>query len=225
MRQVGENGMNRGVLIFRWIVFLLAAGYCLRTIVFGSYGGFGGPFRYLTVWALFASFFCASRMLALSEGRSLRRWDAVVSATAVLNAMVVILYWRLYFADPGSVTRDGQLGAWWLELYMHALGPALQWIDSTLIHRSFTKLKVTFAVLVGVILAYIAWVELIVGPLNDSPVGSVVSGLPYPFLNNLEFAGRATFYGVNFAVAVVVLLGFAAVAFAMRRLFPQPKGR
>lgn len=214
--------MTRATLTFRWIVFLLAAGYCIRTIFFGTYDGFGGPFRYLTIWALFASFFAASRMLALSEGRSARRWDVVVSTVAVLNAMVVILYWRLYFADPTSVTRDGQLGNFWLEMYLHALGPALQWIDAAFIHRSFNRLKRTLPALFGVIGAYVVWVERVVGPMNDSPLGSVTSGLPYPFLNDLNFAGRATFYGVNFGVAVVVLFIFAAVAFVMRRIIRTP---
>lgn len=213
----------RGVLIFRWVVFLLAAGYCLRTLFFGSFEGFGGPFRYLTIWALFMSFFAASRMMALEEGRSDRRWDAYVSVTAVINAMVVILYWRLYFADPTSVTRDGQLGNLWLEMYMHALGPALQWIDATFIHRAFRKLGRTVAALVAVIAGYVLWAELIVGPMNDSPVGTVTSGLPYPFLNNLELSERAVFYGANFAVALVVLAVFAAISFGVRRLFPRPE--
>ena len=222
-KQVGGVQMLRTALIYRWIVFLLAAGYCLRTIFFAEYDGFGGPFRYLTIWALFASFFVASRMLALSEGRSTRRWDPVVSAVAVLNAMVVILYWRLYFADPTSVTRDGELGLWWLELYLHALGPLLQWIDATFIHRSFRRLGAALGVLLGTIGGYVAWTELAVGPLNKTPIGSITSGLPYPFLNDLELAERGMFYGVNIAVAVVVLAVFAAIAWGIRRLFPRPE--
>jgi len=80
---------NRPVLIYRWIVFLLAAGYCLRMVLFSEYVQFAGPFRYLTVWALFLSFFCASRMIALEEGRITHRFDAIVSMTSVVNAMVV----------------------------------------------------------------------------------------------------------------------------------------
>ncbi|SLN34512.1 androgen-induced gene 1 family protein [Pseudooctadecabacter jejudonensis] len=213
--------MARGVLIFRWAVFLLAAGYCIRTIFFGSYEGFGGPFRYLTIWALFLSFFAASRMLALSEGRSTRRWDAFVSMTAVINAMVLILYWRLYFADPTSVTRDGQLGDLWLELYLHGVGPVLQWIDATFIHRAFRRVGQSLLLLIGVIFAYVVWAEGVVGPMNDTPIGAVTSGLPYPFLNDLDLAGRAIFYGANLAVAVVVLLVFVAISFVVRRLFPR----
>lgn len=213
----------KSVLIYRWLVFLLAAGYCLRTLLFSDWDAFGGPFRFLTVWALFASCFAASRMLALTTGRSDRRWDATVSAVAVVNAMVVILYWRLYFADPASVTRNGQLSAWWLEGYMHALGPALQWIDAVFIHRAFRRFKAALVLLCAVICSYVGWVELIVGPLNDTPAGTLTSGMPYPFLNDLDLTGRATFYGANIGVAVVVLIIFWLITATVRRLLPRPE--
>ncbi len=211
----------RARLIYRWVVFLLAAFYSLRMIFFGGYDGFGGPFRYLTVWALFAAFFSASRMIALDEGRTTRRWDGFVGMTSVLTAMVVILYWRLYFADPTSVTKDGQLGQWWLEYYLHLIGPLLQWIDALFLHRSFRRIGASALWLLGLISAYVAWAELVVGPLNQTPIGSVTSGLPYRFLNNLEWPDRATFYVTNVVVALILLLVFAAVAWAIRRFLPQ----
>jgi hypothetical protein len=214
--------MTKTVRIFRWIVFLLAAGYCLRTLAFSSFEHFAGPFRYLTIWALFMSFFAASRMMALVEGRSTRRWDGFVGATAVVNAMVVFLYWRLFFADPGSVSSDGELGPLYLELYLHALGPLLQWVDAIFIHRSFRRLGPPLAWLFGIIAAYVAWSELVLMPMNDVPVGTVSSGLPYPFLNNLELSGRAVFFGSNFAVAIVFLLVFAAIAWGVRRIARPP---
>jgi hypothetical protein len=207
--------------IFRWIVFLLAAAYCLRTLFFGDFVSFGGPFRYLTIWALFCSFFAASRMMALEEARSTRRWDGFVSMTAVINAMVVFLYWRLYFADPTSVRDNGELGAAYLELYMHGLGPALQITDAIFVHRSFRRLKSAFAWLFGTIATYVVWVELAVRPMNDSPVGTVTSGLPYPFLNDLAFTGRAIFYGSNFVVGILLMLTFTGIAWFIRRTFPR----
>ncbi len=209
-------------LIYRWIVFLLAAGYCIRTMVFGGFDAFGGPFRYLTIWALFASFFAASRMMAIIEGRSTRRWDGFVCMTAVINTMVVFLYWRLYFADPTSVTRDGQLAAWHLEIYLHLAGPLLQIIDTLFIHRSYRRLGAALLWLLGVLAAYIVWAELLVQPMNDSPRGSVTSGLPYPFLNDLELPQRMVFYSTNVATAVVLLFIFAAIATLVRRRFPVP---
>ena len=209
-------------LIFRWTAFLLAGGYCIRTLVFGGWDAFGGPFRFLTIWALFCSFFAFSRMMAMEEGRSTKRWDGFVCMTAVINTMVVFLYWRLYFADPNSVTSDGQLGAWHLEMYLHLLGPLLQVIDTIFVHRSYRRLGAAGAWLVGVIAAYVAWTELVLQPMNASPSGSVTSGLPYPFLNNLEFADRAVFYGSNFIIAAVLLLIYAAIAWAVRHRFPAP---
>ena len=48
---------SKPVLGFRWIVFLLAAGYCLHQITTSGYEHFGGPFRFLTIWALLMSFY------------------------------------------------------------------------------------------------------------------------------------------------------------------------
>ena len=209
---------KRPVLVYRWIVFLLAAGYCLRMVLFSEYEQFAGPFRYLTVWALFFSFFCASRMIALEEGRITRRFDGIVSMTSVLNAMVVFLYWRLYFADPNSVRQDGELGPIYLEMYLHLAGPLLQWIDAIFIHRSFNRIGAALMWLFGVISAYVLWAEMVLERLNDKPSGDVTSGLPYPFLNNLEFSERAVFYGSNFVVAVIFLLTFAAIRWGVVRL-------
>ncbi|MEO1639475.1 MAG: hypothetical protein AAFU41_09545 [Pseudomonadota bacterium] len=209
-------------LIFRWTAFLLAGGYCLRMLILGDWGPFGGPLRFLTVWALFCSFFAFSRMMAIEEGRSEKRWDGFVSMTVVLNTMVVFLYWRLFLADPASVTRDGQLGELYLELYLHGLGPALQIIDALFIHRSFRRLGAAVGWLVGVIGAFLLWSELVLQPLNTTPSGSVTSGLPYPFLNSLAFADRAVFYASNFAVGLVLLGIYAGIAWAIRRRFPAP---
>ncbi|MEX0371350.1 MAG: hypothetical protein AB3N09_12020, partial [Tateyamaria sp.] len=115
---------SRSVLIYRWIVFLLAAGYCLYQVAAGQWSGPGGPFRYLTIWALFLSFYAASRMLALTEHRITRKHEVTAMCAAVLNVMVVFLYWRLYFTDPALVNGNGAI-VWWLEYYLHALGPAL----------------------------------------------------------------------------------------------------
>jgi hypothetical protein len=209
-------------LIFRWTAFLLAAGYCIRTLIFGGWEDFGGPFRHLTIWALFCTFFAFSRMMALEEGRSDKRWDGFVCMTAVINTMVVFLYWRLYFADPHSVTSDGQLGAWHLEMYLHLFGPLIQVVDTIFVHRSYRRLGAAFAWLMGVISVYVLWAELVVQPMNDNPAGTVTSGLPYPFLNNLELSERAVFYGINIATAIVLLLVYAAIAWGFRRRFLGP---
>lgn len=205
------------IRLFRWVVFLLAAGYVLYQVVIDAdYTAPGGPFRFLTIWALLASFFCASRMLALTERRSARRWDAVVATTMVMNALVVFLYWRLYFTDPALVNGRGPI-PWYLQYYLHALGPLLQWIDALFLHRAVQRAHVAALLLAGVIAGYVLWVEHVVQPLNQHPVGRVTEGLPYPFLNNLEFPERLAFYGTTAATAFGLLAALTILTWAVRR--------
>ena len=143
--------------------------------------------------------------------------------TAVLNAMVVYLYWRLFLNDPASVTRNGEMGELYLELYLHGLGPLLQWIDAIFVHRAFRRLGAAIAWLFGLISVYIVWVELAVQALNATPRGTVTNGLPYPFLNSLLPADRAVFYASNFAAGLILLGVFAGAAWAVRRWVPAPK--
>ena len=70
--------------------------------------------------------------------------------------------------------------------------------------------------------AYVAWAELVLQPLNTWPSGTVTSGLPYRFLNSLEWPDRAVFYGTNLAVGVAILLAYASIAWGVRRRFPVP---
>ena len=212
--------MNK-TLIFRSVVTAVAVFYCLRFIFLGDFEHFAGPFRYLTIWGLFLATFAHSRTLLISLGRSEKRWDGFIGAAAIVNAMVVILYWRLYFADPMSVTSDGALGAPWLEYYLHGVGPLLLWIDALFLHRGFRRLVASALWLLGIIAAYVAWAELVVQRFATFPTGTVTSGLPYRFLNNLEFDGRANFYVTNFIVAVVLLVIFACVAWVIRRIAPK----
>lgn len=211
----------RPVLVYRWLVFLLAAGFCLQQILDGAWTGPGGPFRFLTIWALFLSFFAASRMLALSEGRITRSHEVTAMCAAVLNVMVVFLYWRLYFTDPALVNNNGPI-VWWLEYYLHGLGPALQIIDALVVGRVFRRVWRAVLPLLAIIGAYVAWAELFVQRFNDSPVGSVTSGLPYPFLNGMDWSERLGFYGMNAATALGLLAVFGVIGAVLARILrPQ----
>ncbi|MEO1309329.1 MAG: hypothetical protein AAFV38_15945, partial [Pseudomonadota bacterium] len=168
------------------------------------------PFRYLTNWALLLSFYSASRMLAISEKRITNPHLLTASVAAVLNAMVVIQYWRLYLNDPASVSNQDL--AWYVEYYIHLVGPLLQWIDALFIARAFRRHLPAMGILLCVVVAYVAWAEFFVGPMNRSPIGSVTSGLPYPFLNEMEFQARLVFYAINLAAAWILYGLFAVIA-------------
>ena len=208
---------SRPVLAYRWVVFLLAAGYCLYRVVTEDYSFPGGPFRFLTIWALFMSFYSASRMLALSEGRITRNHESTAMVTAVVNVMVVFLYWRLFFENPALVNGRGDI-VWHQQYYLHGLGPALQIIDAVFVSRAFRRPWRAIPALIGFICVYLLWAELFVQRFNTTPAGSVTSGLPYPFLNNLELPDRMSFYGTNLISALVVLALLSALCWGVTRV-------
>lgn len=206
------------VTLYRWAVFLLAGFYLIwMLLIDADYSNPGGPFRFLTIWALLLSFFVASRMMALVEHRSENDWPALVMVTGTLNFMVVFLYWRLYLADPGNVTGSGGPPEPWVQYYIHALGPALQWGDMLFIHRNLRHLMRALAFLLGVVAAYVLWAELVVQTLNDTPSGAVTSGLPYPFLNDLTLPARMAFYAQTAVSGVLVLLAISILG----RMLPR----
>ncbi|MBT8409498.1 MAG: hypothetical protein KJN93_07725 [Alphaproteobacteria bacterium] len=210
----------RSVLIYRWVVFLLAAGFVLRQIVIhGDYTPAGGPFRHLTVWALLLSFFVASRMLALTERRSELDWPVLVAVVAALNGMVVVLFWRLELAGDDLV-RIGTPNPPYVDYYIHAVRPALQWFDALFVYGAIRRLWWSLLALLGLVSLYIAWVELFVGPANDTPIGRITEGLPYPFLNDLELPGRFAFYAQAAAAGAALLLLIFALTWLLRRGTP-----
>lgn len=210
----GPDIHARPVLVFRWGVFLLAAGYCVYQVVSADYANPGGPFRFLTIWGLFLSFYSASRMLALSERRITRDHHRTAAVASVVNVMVVFLYWRLFFIDPALVNSRGPI-PWHQQYYLHLLGPALQIADALFIARVFGRPWRAVLPLVGLVVAYILWAELFVQRFNTQPGGTVTSGLPYPFLNSLEFPDRAVFYATNIGSALFVLALLAGAQWAL----------
>lgn len=209
---------TKSVIVFRQIVLALAVFFALRMLVLNSVIAQPfGPFRYLTYWANLLGVICAWLMLRRSLGRSTARYDGLVAASAVVGVLVVYLYWSLYLKNPFSVTTDGG-GSWWTEYYYHGLGPVLLWIDALFILRGFRAPLRAVLWLSALVVGWISFVELAVQPLNSEPAGSVTSGLPYPFLNNMEQAERLTYYGMNIAVAFVVLAVLSALALGIRRV-------
>lgn len=201
----------RWVLVFRWVVFLLAAAAVIRQIVLtGDYSSAGGPFKYLTNWALLLSFFCASRMLALTERRSDRLWLNAVCVTAVVNVMTVYLYWSFRLDDPAQIDTGRRLPIA-VDMYLHLAGPMLQCLDSVFLHRAFRFPGQATIWLLAAIATYLTLIERVVAPASITPYGSATSGLPYPFLNNLDTSDRLWFYLEMSFAAVVVLLAFTVV--------------
>ena len=187
---------SRSVLNYRWMVFLLALGYFLYLFRGTDKTAFGWQFRYLTIWALTTNVLVAGQMLRLSLGKTTKDWNSFVSMGVVLNVVVVVNYWRLYFEDPTSLSTSGQGLVWYMEYYLHLMGPLLMVIDAFLILGVFQNLPRVFLYALFLGTAYPLWAEFVVAPMNSQPAGSVTNGLPYPFLNNMDVSQRLTFYGI-----------------------------
>ncbi|RMD48686.1 MAG: hypothetical protein D6832_03375 [Alphaproteobacteria bacterium] len=212
------------VRVFRGIVLALAAFYWIETWFETDLSAFGWQFRYLTIWGLTFNLIAAALMVARSRGRTKRRFDGFIGMTAVVNGIILFMYWRLYFIDPSLVNGPTPLPAW-REYYLHGLGAVLQWIDAFFIFGAFRDLRGTLARLLAVLLAYILWIEFAVGPLNDAPAGKVTSGLPYPFLNDMTQPQRLRFYAQVVLIGLVIMAVQALIARGLARLDIPPGSR
>ena len=200
------NFSSNFILRYRLVCLLLSVGYFVYQFTGANYENFGIQFRYLTIWGLTGAM-VSSYLLYRSKRNNLpETYRAFVSAVAVLNAMVVFLYWKLYFIDPSLVNYSGSI-VWFQEYYLHALGPLLIIFDALFFNRSFLQIRNGALTIVGMCLLYVLWTEALTAPLNSIPAGSVTSGLPYPFLNNMNWTW-VLFFRLAFdenEVAIVVL--------------------
>ena len=156
---------TRGVLIFRLLVFVLVALYFSQTLSRGVLDPFGGGFRFLTNWGQTFSLIVAALMLGRSLGWTRLHPDTLVSVTVVLNAMVLFLYWSLFFRDPALVNGDGPI-IWWREYYIHLAGPVLQMLDALLIFGCFRHMRRILPMGILIFLVYVMWIEAVLRPLQ-----------------------------------------------------------
>ena len=208
-----QQFINRYTLRYRLVCLLLSVGYFLYQFTEANYNNFGIQFRYLTIWGLTAAMLATWLLYKTKRMGLPESYLPFVSATAVLNAMVVFLYWKLYFTDPSLVNYSGSI-SWFQEYYLHIVGPALIVLDALLLNNSFTQVKKGVLTILAICLLYIFWSEVITGPLNETPEGSVTNGLPYPFLNNMSFSERVSFY----ATTIITGLGFYLAGWVLAKL-------
>ena len=201
---------------FRLFVLLLTIGYSIEVAATANYGAFGAQFRFLTIWALTGNLIAAAAMLQPAHKHPDGRFDTALSVLAIINALVVFSYWRLFFIDPALVNGDATPKPY-REYYLHLVMPILMWIDLFWLERGFRRLLAVLGWLAVTVLVYVAWTELLVAPLNAKPVGDVTSGLPYPFLNDMELPARATFYATIYITGAVFTLVFYGVGTMLRR--------
>ena len=195
------NTRQRNLLYFRGVCFTSATLYWFYQFYVANYNGFGIQFRYLTIWGLTGNMIVTGLLFRQTLAKQNEKYFAVVSATCVLNALVMFLYWRLYFIDPKLVNYSGSI-VWFQEYYLHLLGPLFLFVDSMMINRSFRQFKIGIILALLISFSYVAWTEIVTGPFNNTPVGSKATGLPYPFLNDMVLADRLVFYAISIVTGI-----------------------
>ena len=135
-------------------VWRLAIGYWLYQFSTDGYDTFGWRFRHLTFWGLTGAVCAAWLMLSLSRKGRPPSHNALSSSVAVLNAMVLLLYWKLYFVDPSLVNGNGPI-VWHQEYYLHLVGPLLMIGDAVFINRAFKDHLAGISLTIGICLTYI----------------------------------------------------------------------
>ena len=187
---------------FAQIAFFLALGYWIYQFFRADLSLFGIHFRLMTYWGLsLAVVVHFLNWRGRRSGAPLRHHGFTTMAV-VVNLLVVFLYWRLYFIDPKLVNGDG-IPVWHQEYYLHLVGPCLLVIDGVWLARAFRQIWRGVATTIGICMIYTIWVEGAVRPLNTSPQGSVTTGLPYPFLNDMVFDERLIFYTQTMLTALI----------------------
>ncbi len=212
-----SRNTSTAITAYRWVVFLLALGFWLYQFTRFPIEVFGWQFRYLTIWGLTANLIVAWMMLRHSMGWSDRTYNAFVSASVVLGAMVLFLYWKIYFTDPTLLYGGEKPLPWYQEYYLHGLTQLLMWFDAFFILGIFRNPWRSLAIMMAIFLSYIVWIEMLVQPLNSFPEGRVTSGLPYPFLDDMDLRARLIFYATTIGTSIIVMFTCWAVAAAIAR--------
>lgn len=198
------------------LMFILSLVFFVYQFFIINYDYFGLHYRYLTVWALTGSLIISGLLLYKRVNGEPRAYHAASAVVAVLNALVVFLYWKMFFIDP-SLINTVSLPIH-QEYYLHGVGPSLIVLDALFINKSFQKHWQAMSGILSICFFYILWLEFFVSPLNMFPVGTQVHGFPYPFLNDMQIGQRCIFYVTTILTAVGFYLIGYIFTFAYMRI-------
>jgi hypothetical protein len=160
--------------------------------------GFGKQFRYFTLWSLLANFIAVLFLSLSLKFTIFNQTKPFIAISSMMGLFTIILYWGLFFIDPNLVNYAGERLDFFREIYLHLVGPALLFFDALIFKKAFSNFSriLPFAFVIN--FGYFTWLETLVEPNSDFPVGKITSGLPYPFMNDMLLEHRLIFMVVCF---------------------------
>ena len=121
-----------------------------------------------------------------------------IAISSMMGLFTIILYWGLFFIDPNLVNYADERLDLFREIYLHFAGPTLLFLDAFIFKKAFSNFKKIIPYAFVINFGYFAWLEILVAPNSDFPVGKITSGLPYPFMNDMLLEHRLIFMVVCF---------------------------
>lgn len=204
--------MSPFVRNYRYIVFAIAMAYWSNLYIM-----YGFQFlHYLTNWGLTSSVICAGLLAYESAFQKKLRINSFVIATFCLNAVVMILYWKLYFKDPDLLYAGRTPMPWYRDDYVHLLCPLTQMFDALVLKQAFSNRL------------FKGMVYYLCISFSYSVCSEFLFALPYPFMWDLDLGQRIAFYvqgqltGV-FAFVMGVTLSFLFKKYGLTQFFQKQK--
>lgn len=179
------------VKFYRIFVFMVASLYMADNYIRW------GPsiFNYLTNWGLTAGVVCSALLLFETITERKLPINSVLIAGFCLSAVVMILYWRLYWKDPSLLYADkDHMMPWYRDDYVHLVGPILQMFDALCIRQAFS----------GRVIRGLCYYICIAS--SYAVCSELFFALPYPFMWSLDLMQRLSFYGNGIAIGVMAFL-------------------
>lgn len=198
--------------VWRLGVLLLAVGFWAHSFALEDLADFGWQFRYLAIWALSLGIAVGALAVRSSLVPDAGAPESLLLLAAGVSGAQAIVFWWFWLGDPAAVATGGATDGPVRLVYLHAVMPALIWIEAVVLSRAARGAAPAAVWLLVVLAAYMLWIEAGVAPLNPAPAGVATSGLPYPLLNEMTQGARAGLYVecALLALALVLLARWAA---------------
>lgn len=163
--------------------------------------------RFLTIWALtFATIVHGYIGWQRINHRPIS-YKSIIQSAAIMNILVVFLYWRLYLINP-SLVNGNKTPSMLTEYYLHSTGPLLMVIEALFLSKAFINFGKDLISTLTTNGLYIVWAELVLRPLQK---------LPYPFLAKMYGKDLRLFYIQVIAIALFFHIIMHSIAYWLNK--------
>ena len=118
----------------------------------------GGGLKYLTNWVLTLNFLVAIRAFVTELVDRFPGVNTLLSATMVMNIVVLVLYWGLQFLDQSLLnvsTDNWSLFYWVWDIYLHGGMAIILFVEGIFFNRPFSSRIWSYSSVLLIFISYI----------------------------------------------------------------------